>query len=68
VQVSLCLQAFQVYYYLNLFLIYFQSNYLFYKNLNNKIIDFRSPQSGIYANLEKYNLPYAEAIFDIEYF
>ncbi|GAM24735.1 hypothetical protein SAMD00019534_079100 [Acytostelium subglobosum LB1] len=32
------------------------------------IPDFRSPTSGLYYNLEKYNLPYKTAIFDIEYF
>lgn len=32
------------------------------------IPDFRSPQTGLYANLEKLNLPYAEAVFDISYF
>ncbi|KAK7067012.1 NAD-dependent protein deacetylase sirtuin-2 [Halocaridina rubra] len=32
------------------------------------IPDFRSPGSGLYANLEKYNLPFPEAVFDIEYF
>ncbi|KAI9600727.1 hypothetical protein H4Q26_000518 [Puccinia striiformis f. sp. tritici PST-130] len=32
------------------------------------IPDFRSPETGIYANLEKYDLPYPEAIFDIDYF
>ena len=32
------------------------------------IPDFRSPESGIYDNLQKYKLPYPEAIFDIEYF
>lgn len=32
------------------------------------IPDFRSPDTGLYSNLQKYNLPYAEAIFDIEYF
>ncbi|KAL7645609.1 UNVERIFIED_CONTAM: hypothetical protein RMT77_003995 [Armadillidium vulgare] len=32
------------------------------------IPDFRSPQSGLYHNLEKYDLPHPEAIFDIEYF
>ncbi|GAA94075.1 uncharacterized protein L969DRAFT_78833 [Mixia osmundae IAM 14324] len=32
------------------------------------IPDFRSPKTGLYANLEKYKLPYAEAVFDIEYF
>lgn len=32
------------------------------------IPDFRSPGSGLYANLQKYNLPYPEAIFQIDYF
>ncbi|KAM6936909.1 NAD-dependent protein deacetylase sirtuin-3 [Xenentodon cancila] len=32
------------------------------------IPDFRTPGTGLYANLEKYNLPYPEAIFNIEYF
>lgn len=32
------------------------------------IPDFRSPETGLYANLQKYNLPYPEAIFDIDYF
>lgn len=32
------------------------------------IPDFRSPKSGLYSNLEKYNLPYPEAIFDLQYF
>lgn len=32
------------------------------------IPDFRSPNTGIYANLAKYNLPYPEAIFELEYF
>jgi len=32
------------------------------------IPDFRSPNTGIYANLKKYNLPYPEAIFEIDYF
>lgn len=31
------------------------------------IPDFRSPQTGLYANLQKYNLPTPEAIFDIGY-
>lgn len=30
--------------------------------------DFRSPVTGLYASLEKYDLPYPEAIFDIQYF
>ncbi|OCT91650.1 hypothetical protein XELAEV_18014709mg [Xenopus laevis] len=32
------------------------------------IPDFRSPGSGLYSNLQKYNLPYPEAIFQIGYF
>ncbi|KAJ0317784.1 hypothetical protein COL5a_010972 [Colletotrichum fioriniae] len=30
--------------------------------------DFRSPGTGLYANLARLNLPYAEAVFDISYF
>lgn len=30
--------------------------------------DFRSPDSGIYANLQKYNLPHPEDVFKISYF
>ena len=30
--------------------------------------DFRSPNTGLYANLSRLNLPYAEAVFDIGYF
>ncbi|PVV04086.1 hypothetical protein BB560_001417 [Smittium megazygosporum] len=32
------------------------------------IPDFRSPNTGLYDNLQQYNLPYPEAIFDIEFF
>uniref|UniRef100_A0A8D0ABV1 NAD-dependent protein deacetylase n=1 Tax=Sander lucioperca TaxID=283035 RepID=A0A8D0ABV1_SANLU len=32
------------------------------------IPDFRSPGTGLYANLRKYDLPYPEAIFQIDYF
>ena len=28
----------------------------------------RTPGTGLYDNLQKYNLPYPEAIFDINYF
>lgn len=31
------------------------------------IPDFRSPGTGLYDNLAKYDLPYPEAVFDIEY-
>uniref|UniRef100_A0A8C4NE60 NAD-dependent protein deacetylase n=1 Tax=Eptatretus burgeri TaxID=7764 RepID=A0A8C4NE60_EPTBU len=32
------------------------------------IPDFRSPTTGLYDNLQKYKLPYPEAVFDIDYF
>ncbi|KAI9226875.1 MAG: DHS-like NAD/FAD-binding domain-containing protein, partial [Piptocephalis tieghemiana] len=32
------------------------------------IPDFRTPGTGLYDNLQQYDLPYAEAIFDIDYF
>ncbi|VUC21395.1 unnamed protein product [Clonostachys rosea] len=32
------------------------------------IPDFRSPGTGLYANLKRLNLPHAEAVFDISYF
>ncbi|THD24392.1 NAD-dependent histone deacetylase SIR2 [Fasciola hepatica] len=32
------------------------------------IPDFRSPKSGLYDNLEKYNLPYPTAVFSIDFF
>jgi NAD-dependent deacetylase sirtuin 2 len=32
------------------------------------IPDFRSKDTGLYHNLQKFNLPYGEAVFDIEYF
>jgi len=32
------------------------------------IPDFRTPGTGLYDNLSKYNLPYPQAIFDIDYF
>lgn len=32
------------------------------------IPDFRSPETGLYHNLQKYNLPHPTAIFEIEYF
>uniref|UniRef100_A0A3Q3X2M6 NAD-dependent protein deacetylase n=1 Tax=Mola mola TaxID=94237 RepID=A0A3Q3X2M6_MOLML len=32
------------------------------------IPDFRSPGSGLYDNLQQYDLPYAEAIFEIDFF
>ncbi|NXA41085.1 SIR3 deacetylase, partial [Eudromia elegans] len=32
------------------------------------IPDFRSPGSGLYSNLAQYNIPYPEAIFELNYF
>lgn len=32
------------------------------------IPDFRSPGSGLYDNLQKYNLPHPSAVFDMDYF
>lgn len=32
------------------------------------IPDFRSPGSGLYDNLQKYSLPYPEAIFQLDFF
>ncbi|XP_031704544.1 NAD-dependent protein deacetylase sirtuin-3, mitochondrial [Anarrhichthys ocellatus] len=32
------------------------------------IPDFRSPGSGLYDNLQQYDLPYAEAIFELSFF
>jgi len=32
------------------------------------IPDFRSPTTGIYSNLKEFNLPYPEALFELEYF
>ncbi|CAF1333058.1 unnamed protein product [Rotaria sp. Silwood1] len=32
------------------------------------IPDFRSPDTGLYSQLEKYNLPFPEAIFELGYF
>ena len=32
------------------------------------IPDFRTPGTGLYDNLQEYGLPFAEAIFDLDYF
>lgn len=32
------------------------------------IKDFRSPGTGLYDDLEKYNLPFPEAVFDLAFF
>ena len=37
-------------------------------SVNAGIPDFRSPDTGLYDNLAKYNLPYPEAVFDLSYY
>jgi len=32
------------------------------------IPDFRSPGTGLYDNLQKYDLPHPQAVFDIDFF
>jgi hypothetical protein len=32
------------------------------------IPDFRTPGTGLYDNLQKYNLPFPEAIFEMDFF
>ena len=32
------------------------------------IPDFRSPETGLYSQLEKYNLPFPEAVFHLDFF
>lgn len=32
------------------------------------IPDFRSPSTGLYANLARLNLPFPEAVFELDYF
>jgi NAD-dependent SIR2 family protein deacetylase len=32
------------------------------------IPDFRTPGTGLYDNLEKYDLPYPTAVFELRYF
>lgn len=32
------------------------------------IPDFRSPGTGLYDNLQKYDLPYPQAVFEINFF
>eukprot|EP00586_Coscinodiscus_wailesii_P006463 CAMPEP_0172488218 /NCGR_PEP_ID=MMETSP1066-20121228/17651_1 /TAXON_ID=671091 /ORGANISM="Coscinodiscus wailesii, Strain CCMP2513" /LENGTH=243 /DNA_ID=CAMNT_0013255309 /DNA_START=24 /DNA_END=752 /DNA_ORIENTATION=+ len=32
------------------------------------IPDFRTPGTGLYDNLQKYNLPFAEAVFDLDFY
>ena len=32
------------------------------------IPDFRTPGTGLYSNLQKYNLPKPEAVFDVDFF
>ena len=32
------------------------------------IPDFRSPKTGLYAQLKEYDLPFPEAVFDISFY
>jgi NAD-dependent SIR2 family protein deacetylase len=32
------------------------------------IPDFRSPKTGLYSQLQKYNLPFPEAVFAIDFY
>ena len=32
------------------------------------IPDFRTPGTGLYSNLQKFDLPFPEAVFEINYF
>ena len=38
------------------------------RNDKRIFLDFRTKGTGLYDNLQEYNLPYAEAVFDINYF
>ena len=40
----------------------------YFSDIAAGIPDFRSPGSGLYDNLQKYNLPAPQSIFDISYF
>ena len=37
-------------------------------SVNAGIPDFRTPGTGLYSQLQNYNLPYPEAIFDVQYY
>ena len=37
-------------------------------SVNAGIPDFRTPGTGLYDNLQKYNLPFPEAVFDLDFF
>lgn len=41
---------------------------LHYIHLAAGIPDFRSPGTGLYDNLQKYNLPSPQSVFEIQYF
>lgn len=44
------------------------SIYTFFSVTAAGIPDFRSPSTGLYNNLQKYNLPHPTAIFELDYF
>ena len=37
-------------------------------SVNAGIPDFRTPGTGLYDNLQKYNLPFPEAVFDLQFY
>ena len=43
-------------------------NRFLFKLLAAGIPDFRSSRTGLYANLQKYNLPHPQAVFELDYF
>lgn len=47
---------------------FYSFSFIFPSFLAAGIPDFRSPETGLYHNLKKYNLPHPTAIFEINYF
>lgn len=41
---------------------------LYNTKLNKFLVFFRTPGTGLYDNLQRYNIPYPEAIFELGYF
>lgn len=54
--------------FVHVLLLYLLSFSLHLYSIGAGIPDFRSPGTGLYDNLQKYNLPYPEAIFDISFY
>ena len=53
---------------LQLFYLMFVIVILHQKSCNAGIPDFRTPGTGLYDNLQKYNLPVPEAVFDLGFY